>query len=217
MTTLQVNGRAQQLDVDPSTPVLWALRDSLGLTGTVWDRGADAWAPPPGDPITHFTAAYAKLMCSAVFVSGFDADFARSTLGDSNALAAVARGLPIVMTLPRSLPEGVPGGGTMIVPNTIARIAATKTTDEWLDLLGKADIPCARCATPCWWAPARWPSTTPNSPRAACRDPTRCAWSSTRPARSDAHERHRNRVGPESKRHKQHAPQHGAGHAGQGG
>jgi CubicO group peptidase (beta-lactamase class C family) len=61
---------------------------------------SDAWAPPPGDPITHFTAAYAKLMCSAVFVSGFDADFARSTLGDSNALAAVAHraqsGVPIV-------------------------------------------------------------------------------------------------------------------------
>jgi len=40
MTTLQVNGRAQQLDVDPSTPVLWALRDSLGLTGTKFGCGA---------------------------------------------------------------------------------------------------------------------------------------------------------------------------------
>ncbi|UCU95861.1 (2Fe-2S)-binding protein [Hydrogenophaga taeniospiralis] len=40
MPTLQVNGRAQQLDVDPSTPVLWALRDSLGLTGTKFGCGA---------------------------------------------------------------------------------------------------------------------------------------------------------------------------------
>ena len=40
MTPLQVNGRAQQLDVDPSTPVLWALRDSLGLTGTKFGCGA---------------------------------------------------------------------------------------------------------------------------------------------------------------------------------
>lgn len=40
MTTLQVNGRAQQLDVDPSTPILWALRDSLGLTGTKFGCGA---------------------------------------------------------------------------------------------------------------------------------------------------------------------------------
>ena len=40
MTNLQVNGRAQRLDVDPSTPILWALRDSLGLTGTKFGCGA---------------------------------------------------------------------------------------------------------------------------------------------------------------------------------
>ena len=40
MTTLQVNGRAQRLDVDPSTPILWALRDTLGLTGTKFGCGA---------------------------------------------------------------------------------------------------------------------------------------------------------------------------------
>ena len=40
MTTLQVNGRTERLDVDPSTPVLWALRDSLGLTGTKFGCGA---------------------------------------------------------------------------------------------------------------------------------------------------------------------------------
>lgn len=40
MNTLQVNGRAQTLDVDPGTPVLWALRDSLGLTGTKFGCGA---------------------------------------------------------------------------------------------------------------------------------------------------------------------------------
>lgn len=50
---------------------------------------SDAWTPPPGDPLTHVTVAYAKLMCSAVFVSGMDPDFARQTLGDNNALAAV--------------------------------------------------------------------------------------------------------------------------------
>jgi len=40
MSTLNVNGRAQSLDVDPSTPILWALRDSLGLTGTKFGCGA---------------------------------------------------------------------------------------------------------------------------------------------------------------------------------
>ena len=61
---------------------------------------SDAWTPPPGNPLTHFTVAYAKLMCSAVFVSGMDPDFARATLGDNNALAAVAHraqsGAPII-------------------------------------------------------------------------------------------------------------------------
>jgi isoquinoline 1-oxidoreductase alpha subunit len=40
MTTLNVNGRQQQVDIDPSTPVLWALRDTLGLTGTKFGCGA---------------------------------------------------------------------------------------------------------------------------------------------------------------------------------
>lgn len=40
MTTLQVNGRNHTLDVDPGTPVLWALRDHLGMTGTKFGCGA---------------------------------------------------------------------------------------------------------------------------------------------------------------------------------
>ena len=40
MTSFQVNGRAVQLTVDPDTPLLWALRDELGLTGTKYGCGA---------------------------------------------------------------------------------------------------------------------------------------------------------------------------------
>ncbi|MBX3608730.1 MAG: (2Fe-2S)-binding protein [Hydrogenophaga sp.] len=40
MTRLQVNGRDHALDVDPGTPVLWALRDTLGLSGTKFGCGA---------------------------------------------------------------------------------------------------------------------------------------------------------------------------------
>jgi isoquinoline 1-oxidoreductase alpha subunit len=39
-TTLNVNGREQRLDIDPSTPVLWAVRDTLGLQGTKFGCGA---------------------------------------------------------------------------------------------------------------------------------------------------------------------------------
>jgi isoquinoline 1-oxidoreductase alpha subunit len=39
MTQLNVNGRAVTVDADPSTPLLWALRDHLGLTGTKYSCG----------------------------------------------------------------------------------------------------------------------------------------------------------------------------------
>jgi len=40
MLTLNINGRDLQVDADPATPVLWALRDNLDLTGTKFGCGA---------------------------------------------------------------------------------------------------------------------------------------------------------------------------------
>ena len=40
MITLNINGRDMQVDADPSTPILWALRDNLNLTGTKFGCGA---------------------------------------------------------------------------------------------------------------------------------------------------------------------------------
>jgi len=39
MLTLTVNGRSHEVDVDPQTPLLWVLRDHLGLTGTKYGCG----------------------------------------------------------------------------------------------------------------------------------------------------------------------------------
>jgi aerobic-type carbon monoxide dehydrogenase small subunit (CoxS/CutS family) len=39
MITLNVNGRDVQADVEPDTPLLWTLRDGLGLTGTKFGCG----------------------------------------------------------------------------------------------------------------------------------------------------------------------------------
>jgi len=36
---LEVNGTPHQLDLDPSTPLLWVLRDHLGMTGTKFGCG----------------------------------------------------------------------------------------------------------------------------------------------------------------------------------
>ncbi len=40
MTTFTVNGKTVNVDADPSTPVLWAVRDHLQLTGTKFGCGA---------------------------------------------------------------------------------------------------------------------------------------------------------------------------------
>jgi len=37
--TLTVNGRRHQLEVEPDTPLLWVLRDAIGLTGTKYGCG----------------------------------------------------------------------------------------------------------------------------------------------------------------------------------
>jgi len=39
MLSLRVNGKDQNADVDPNTPLLWVLRDSLGLVGTKFGCG----------------------------------------------------------------------------------------------------------------------------------------------------------------------------------
>ena len=36
---LTVNGRKHTIDVEPDTPLLWVLRDTLGLTGTKFGCG----------------------------------------------------------------------------------------------------------------------------------------------------------------------------------
>jgi isoquinoline 1-oxidoreductase alpha subunit len=38
-TTFTLNGKSTTVDVDPGTPILWVLRDSLGLTGTKFGCG----------------------------------------------------------------------------------------------------------------------------------------------------------------------------------
>src|ERR1700682_209118 len=39
------------------------------------------YVPPPGDPLTHHAAGFAKVMCSAVFMTGLAPDFAAANVG----------------------------------------------------------------------------------------------------------------------------------------
>ena len=37
--TLSINGEPRTIDADPETPLLWVLRDELGMTGTKFGCG----------------------------------------------------------------------------------------------------------------------------------------------------------------------------------
>jgi len=39
MTRFTVNGKSTEVDLDPNTPLLWVLRDELGMTGTKYGCG----------------------------------------------------------------------------------------------------------------------------------------------------------------------------------
>ena len=39
-TKFQINGKSVQVNADADTPLLWAIRDELGLTGTKFGCGA---------------------------------------------------------------------------------------------------------------------------------------------------------------------------------
>src|ERR1700756_4614475 len=57
----------------PSREALIARAKSLELN--------TPYVPPPGDPLEHNTAGYAQIMCSAVFITGLDPDFAAENVG----------------------------------------------------------------------------------------------------------------------------------------
>ena len=39
MAKLTINGKARTIDVDPTTPLLWVIREQVGLTGTKYGCG----------------------------------------------------------------------------------------------------------------------------------------------------------------------------------
>ncbi|MXW17027.1 MAG: serine hydrolase [Gemmatimonadetes bacterium] len=58
---------------EDATAALIARGDSLEIPGE--------WAIPPGDPLVHATAGFAKILCSNVFLSGLDPQFAAANTG----------------------------------------------------------------------------------------------------------------------------------------
>ena len=77
MAKLTINGEAHNIDIDPDTPLLWAIREWVGLTGTKGNRApnptsaigssqrsigaASTSAPAPmPQPSANFAASWAQ-------------------------------------------------------------------------------------------------------------------------------------------------------------
>jgi CubicO group peptidase (beta-lactamase class C family) len=64
---------AQAAPESPSTAALIARAKSFELD--------TPYVPPPGDPLSHHTSGFAKIMCSAVFITGLSPAFAAENVG----------------------------------------------------------------------------------------------------------------------------------------
>src|SRR5260370_27047132 len=72
------------------------------------------YAPPPGDPLEHHTSGFAKIMCSAVFITGLDPDFAAENVGYfTSPYAERAKvGKPVIDRINKAVHITLPNGAT---------------------------------------------------------------------------------------------------------
>src|SRR2546426_6281832 len=73
------------------------------------------YVPPPGDPLEHHTAGFVKIMCSAVFISGLDPDFAAENVGyfTSPYAERTKVGNPVIDRAAKAVHVTLPNGVTL--------------------------------------------------------------------------------------------------------
>jgi CubicO group peptidase (beta-lactamase class C family) len=73
------------------------------------------YVPPPGDPLEHQTAGFAKVMCSAVFITGLDPDFAAENVGYFTGpyLERARVGKPVIDRAAKTVRITIPSGPTL--------------------------------------------------------------------------------------------------------
>jgi isoquinoline 1-oxidoreductase alpha subunit len=74
MITLKINGKQHQLDLEPEMPLLWALRNEIGLTGTKYGCGiAQCGACTvliDGQPVRSCTLAVSQVRGEVTTIEG---------------------------------------------------------------------------------------------------------------------------------------------------
>ncbi len=78
---------------------------------------------PPGDPLEHHAAGFAKIMCSAVFITGLDPDFAAENVGYFTAPyeERAKLGKPVVDFTNKTVQVSVPNGITRTAVYTVGQ------------------------------------------------------------------------------------------------
>jgi CubicO group peptidase (beta-lactamase class C family) len=73
------------------------------------------YVPPPGDPLEHNTSGFAKIMCSAVFVTGLDPAFAAEHVGyfTSPYSERAKVGKPVIDRTAKTVSIAMPNGVTL--------------------------------------------------------------------------------------------------------
>src|SRR5262245_21990760 len=93
------------------------------------------YVPPPGDPLEHYASGYAKIMCSAVFVTGLDPAFAAENVGYFTAPYAerAKLGTPKIDREKRTVEVTMPNGTVRLARQTGSQGCVTLP-------IGKAEV-----------------------------------------------------------------------------
>jgi hypothetical protein len=105
------------------------------------------YVPPPSDPLEHHTAGFAKIMCSAVFITGLDPEFAAENVGYfTSPYAERAKvGKPIIdranQAVHITLPSGVTRTAKYLGSQGCVTLPIGKTTVNFKPVAVKSALP----------------------------------------------------------------------------
>ena len=105
------------------------------------------YVPPPGDPLEHHTSGYAKIMCSAVFITGLDPAFAAENVGYFTAPYAerVKVGKPVIDRVNKvvhiTLPNGITRTALYLGDQGCITLPVGKTSVNFTPLKLKSRLP----------------------------------------------------------------------------
>jgi len=135
LMTLAMTAAAQT----PTTSALIARAKSLELD--------TPYVPPPGDPLAHHASGYAKVMCSAVFMTGLAPDFAAENVGFFTAPYEVRAklGKPVIDRPNRAvhvkLPDGVTRTAKYLGSQGCVTLAPGQSTVNFTPVSVKSSLP----------------------------------------------------------------------------